>query len=487
MSTHYPKSGKRRKWTVAELKAIPQSLVGDTLSDGEGLSGEVRIAKDGAMSVRWKYAFSWEGKVKWFHAGTWPKDDLDAIRRRRDAARDLKAQGVNPNTQKAADRVTLQRQAESVIEDDKARKASQLTVSDMFDAWIEDGVKRADGNASIRSRFDNYVTPVVGSLPVSSVTDGDLKGALKAAVDRGVDRTAVLLSQELKQMFTWAEKRQPWRRLLADGNPADLLEIKKVVSDDYDIENIRERVLSADELRELGERFALLTQQYEEAPAGTKYDFPRPVKETSQLAIWICLSTLSRIGETLMAEWTHVDFKNRTWYIPKENVKGERGRKQEHLIYLSDFALRQFLKLKKLTGKQRWLFPAKALTSKNHVDLKSVTKQMTDRQEQFTERAEPIKGRRQDNSLVLSRGKNGKWTPHDMRRTGATMMQALKVPPDVIDRCQNHVLGGSKVRRAYQHHEYKEEMKVAWDALGTELERIFSIPSNQHHSSSSST
>ena len=30
-----------------------------------------------------------------------------------------------------------------------------------------------------------------------------------------------------------------------------------------------------------------------------------------------------------------------------------------------------------------------------------------------------------DNSLVLARGANGDWTPHDMRRTAATMMQAL--------------------------------------------------------------
>jgi integrase len=134
-----------------------------------------------------------------------------------------------------------------------------------------------------------------------------------------VDRTAVLLDGELKQMFAWSEKRQPWRRLLTDGNPADLLEIKKVVSDDYDLDNIRERVLTPDELRELRDRFALIAQQYADAPEGKKYSVPRPVKDTSQLAVWICLGTLSRIGETLMAEWSHVDFQKKTWFIPREN------------------------------------------------------------------------------------------------------------------------------------------------------------------------
>ena len=59
-----------------------------------------------------------------------------------------------------------------------------------------------------------------------------------------------------------------------------------------------------------------------------------------------------------------------------------------------------------------------------------------------------------------------------MRRTGATLMQALRVPLDVIDRCQNHFLGGSLVRRAYEQHEYTEEMRKAWSALGERLDAL---------------
>ena len=59
-----------------------------------------------------------------------------------------------------------------------------------------------------------------------------------------------------------------------------------------------------------------------------------------------------------------------------------------------------------------------------------------------------------------------------MRRTAATTMQALRVSPDVIDRCQNHLLPGSKVRRHYLHHDYAEEKREAWRLLGERLEAI---------------
>jgi hypothetical protein len=101
----------------------------------------------------------------------------------------------------------------------------------------------------------------------------------------------------------------------------------------------------------------------------------------------------------------------------------------------------------------------------DHVSVKSVSKQVGDRQMKFKSR-KPLAHRRNDDSLVLANGENGEWTPHDLRRTAATMMQALRVGPDVIDRCQNHVLPGSKGRRHYLHHDYAEEKRAARRLLG---------------------
>ena len=94
-----------------------------------------------------------------------------------------------------------------------------------------------------------------------------------------------------------------------------------------------------------------------------------------------------------------------------------------------------------------------------------------DRQIQFKNRTR-LKNRVNDNALVLSNGKHGDWTPHDLRRTGATIMQSLGISLDLIDRCQNHVLSGSKVRRHYMHHDYEQEKREAWQLLGHKLEGI---------------
>jgi len=464
--TRYPKQGKGRRWTVAELKAIQTVWKGDTLSDGDGLSGEVRVAADGAVAVRWKYAFRWEEKIAWFQAGTWPANTLDEVRARRDEARRLIHTGVHPNAHKKAERVEAQKKVDAVLQEAAERQAGEVTVQDMYKEWILHGVRRGDGNVALQRSFEKDVLPRIGSTPVRLITESELRDMLLSLVKRGVNRTADVTCSNIQQMFRWAEKRAPWRKLLAEGNPADLLEIEKIVSPDYDLNGIRKRVLLEEELQELAGIFADMEFAYDSAPAGHKYEVTRPLKKTTQLALWICLSTMTRIGETLKAEWAHVDLEAATWFIPAENTKT----KTEISIGLSDFTVRQMKALKDETGTTAWLFPAR--DGKSHVDEKSVTKQVADRQIRFKSRSKNLTRRAEDNSLVLGGGANGEWIPHDMRRTGATLMQQLRIQPDVIDRCQNHYLGGSLVRRSYQQHDYAEEMREAWGKLGTRLDEL---------------
>ncbi|MBH4487170.1 integrase, partial [Pseudomonas aeruginosa] len=108
-----------------------------------------------------------------------------------------------------------------------------------------------------------------------------------------------------------------------------------------------------------------------------------------------------------------------------------------------------------------------------------------DRQCRFKNRSKPLTGRHHDDSLVLSKGAKGEWTPHDLRRTGATMMQELGVTLEIIDRCQNHLLGGSKVRRHYLHHDYAKEKTEAWHQLGDKLAAILASSAISDSSSQS--
>lgn len=468
--TRYPKSGRSRRWTVIELKAIGPAWRGDSLADGDGLSGTVRASDTDVITIHWRYAYKRAGRVAWHYCGTWPLVSLEAIRGARDAARDAIKRGADPNEKRQADRIEERDRVRATVAAELQRRAEDVTLEDLARAWLNSGVLRKDGNADLRRAFEKDVFPRVGSNPVRMTTEQNLRDVLIAIVERGSNRVAVRLWRDLRQMLAWAEKRQPWRRMLIDGNPAELVRIETIVPVDYDMSNVRERTLNANEIRELQDIFDRMDADYQ--GAADKRRAVRPLQTESRLALWISLSTLCRIGELLMAEWKHLDLKAGTWFIPKENAKGARGKKQDQLVFLSPFALHRFKALRSLTGHTDWCFPSRDVGV--HIDVKTVTKQVGDRQHRFKDRKR-LKGRRNDDSLVLARGANGDWTPNDLRRTGATMMQALGITPEVVDRCQNHVLKGSRVRRHYLTHPYNIEKRDAWHRLGAEIEGILAM------------
>lgn len=459
----YPKSGKGRRWTTFELKSVPSTWRGDTLSDGDGLSGEVRVSEGDVVSIRFRYAFKWERRVAWHQCGTWPASSLEAIRQQRDRARALARAGINPSDRKKATRIEAQAKVAAVIAEEARQAAERLTNREMFEAWIADGVLRADGNAELRRLFNKDVLPLLGHLEVRKTTDVHLRDALrKVGRERKRSGLAVMLLADLRQMYRWAEKRKPWRPLLVEGNPAELVDLKSVVPIGYR-PAVRERVLDDAEIRELRGIFDRMQAEYEVAPDRRRA--PRPVQKQTQIAMWISLSTLCRIGELVKARWENVDLDAGEWLVPAENTKT----KVEWLVFLSGFAIAKFKELHQLTGSGKWCFPAS--DGEGPLDPKTMSKQIGDRQIQFKARKE-LRSRRNDNSLVLAGGRNGAWTPHDMRRTGATMMQKLGIVPDTIDRCQNHVLPGSKVRRHYLHYDFVQQKLDAWEELGKELQNI---------------
>lgn len=326
------------------------------------------------------------------------------------------------------------------------KKALNASVRQMFDAWISDGVTRKDGNAELRRSFEKDVLTAIGDKSVKEVTEHDLRALLRAMVKRGVNRMTTRVYNDLVQFFAWAEKRQPWRTLMIEGNPAELLDIDRILPIGTMANTERTRIFSPDEIRELRDIFVKMDADYE--AAANKRSTSQPLKTETKVALWLCLSTACRIGELLQARWEHLDLGSRIWRIPAGNTKQTNGEQQEHIVYLSDFAIGRFESLRSISSEDsKWCFPARNSTAgDNHVCVKSVSKQIGDRQMQFKNR-KPLKNRKNDNSLVIANGLYGEWTPHDLRRTAATMMQSLGVSLDVIDRCQNHVMAGSRVRR----------------------------------------
>ncbi len=447
---------------TAKAKDKPYKLM-----DGDGL--QLRVATDGDKT--WLVRYTINGMERQYRLPRKYREasgdgfcSLQDAREEAAKIRSLARQGIDYQVQllQVADA-----EKQRLSEEASAKKAEGLTFHDMFQAWMQDGVRRKDGNAELLRSFSADVLPLIGSKSIKDITEHDLRGVLRALVNRGVNRAAVVMRNNLKQMFAWAEKRQPWRKLLIDGDPMELIEIEKIVSPTYDLNNQRDRILSAEEIRELQQIYLDLRASYDAAE--NKRTAPHPVDPVIQCATWIMLSTMSRVGETSMARWEHVNFESGKWFIPKANVKGNLS---DFDVYLSEFSLKHFRRLYELTGHTDWCFPARH--KDGHVDVKSMSKQIGDRQSMFKKSADggprrPMKNRKHDNTLVLGEGRKGAWTPHDLRRTGATLMQSMGVSLEIIDRCQNHVLPGSKVRRHYLLHDYAAEKREAWRLLGERL------------------
>ena len=462
------------KLTAKQLEVLTSADDGRTLREDGGLTAKVRAGVRG-VTVLFRYEFKLHGIKRDHRLGSWPKKSLAQIRAERDEMRVSVTKGVDPSIARKAARIEAQAAIIATIANAERESAENKTVTDLFEEWMRDGVSRQDGNTELRRSFTKDVLPIIGNKPLRNLTEKDLLTVLRSVKARGLNRAVVIRSKDIGQMLRWAEKRKPWRALMVDGNPADLIDVNKLL--DHDYQEQRDRVLSPDEIRELRDIFARLAHDYDALPAGQKYSGIRPVNPRVQCAVWICLSTLCRIGELLKSEWRHVDLEKGTWLIPANATKGHKGKRQDHHVFLSSFAVKQFKRLKEKSGHTPFCFPSK--DESNHVDTKTVSKLIGDRQCSFKNRKNPLSGRHHDDSLVLSQGNSREWTPHDLRRTGATMMQELGVPLDIIDRCQNHLLGGSKVRRHYLHYDYAKEKNEAWNILGQHLETIFACPSHR--------
>ena len=176
---------------------------------------------------------------------------------------------------------------------------------------------------------------------------------------------------------------------------------------------------------------------------------------TTELAIWIMLSTCCRVGELSQARWEEINMEDGEWSIPAGNSKNAK----EHTIFFSDFTKELFQALHCVTGGSDWCIPSR--DGNRHVCLKSITKQIRDQV-----RSEPLSNRTNATGALLLSG--GGWTPHDLRRTGATMMGELGAIGEVIERCLNHV-EQNKLKRIYQRQELKTEQREAWRLLGDRI------------------
>jgi integrase len=445
------------KLTVRAIESAKGKEKPYYLPDGDGL--RLRVAVDGMKTWQVKYTADKKETTVTLPRRYGPQTNagylsLADARHEAAAIRALARSGIDHQQKVRDDNETQHRQREQ-------QHAEALTVRDLYDAWFptiatKRGKRgRKDGGAEIARTFGKFVLNEIGSKVLTQLYAVDVRPILTRVSDGGANRQATALLVDVKQMFRWGDQNQPWKRLLASS---DVLAIRAedIVSGGYDPvrDNERDRVLTETEIHALANLL--------------------PGAELSlaiRSAVWIMLSTGTRVGETVAARWSDVNLQHGLWLLPAENTKS--GVSLD--VQLSNFALGQFAALwearEKLPEEQRseWVFPSNRNRTAA-LNNQTIGKALADRQRTD---GKPLPGRTEHlHALVLE---GGPWKCHDLRRTCGTLMQSLGVPESIIHRCLNHART-DKLDRVYLQHDYATEMANAWRLLG---QRITLLTSNE--------
>lgn len=439
-----------KAFTVKFLESLNPADVGQRYS-AEGMRATVRPA-GAAVSVQFTWRYRYSGKTREIAVGTWPKLSLAEVRQERKTLADTLARGQDPAELRAVVKLQARAevheagaQAQARIEAAAAMQA-RMTVKELFGKWEQSALSaRKDKGAEVRRSFEKDVLPAIGDMAAEDVRRVDVARILDGVVSRDARILARNLLGDIRQMYGF-------------GIARGLLEIdptSHMKRDSYGKKVERDRVLTDAEIKALAKAL----------PAAN-------MATTAELAIWVQLATCCRVGELLQARWEDVDLDGRAWRISADVAKNEH----EHTVHLSEFALKKFQALRALTGVTVvdgsskpgvWVMPAR--NGEGHVDIKSLTKQIGDRQR--GDKDAMSKRSAHGKALILA---GGKWTPHDLRRTGATIMVGLGVLPEVVERCLNH-REQNRVKRIYQRHDYKKEMRDAWQLLGERIEALLAV------------
>lgn len=395
--------------------------------DGGGLILEVTEA-GGRRVARAVYRFRLNGTRPDMRLGTWPDRTLAELREARDKARELVNRGLDPREAARAEKAAAQAA--------QAQAAARLTVAGAFAKWDKLHLRRAfkDQGAEVRRYFERDVLPVLGALPMEDLTRARVAALVDGALERDAPRAAQMLLGYLRQFCRWVLARG-----YLDADPTAALSKASIKTN-----GPRERALTDAEVRDLARLL----------PGA---DLP----PWAQPAVWLLLATAARVGELLGARWEDFDLEAREWTIPAERAKNGR----EHVIDLSDFALARLAEIEALRSGP-WLVAGRGFDGPTNE--KSLSKLVLDRQR--PEGYRPLANRKAAGlrALVLP---GGPWVPHDLRRTAATLMQALGVAPAVIEKALNHT-EPRRLVATYQRYDYRTERRDAFNRLGEHLERL---------------
>ena len=435
------------------IKAVAADPENDTYFKSPNVSGlYLRVTKSGRKA--WQVRYSTKVGDDWRDR----KTTIGNFQQRQGGGgftvkqAERQAETIKINARSGGDPVGKRKEAakqKAEAERQEQRDATKrTTLAELLNLWHETELRHShkDEGAESARWVKSNLLPKYGDLEASEFSRADFFKVLNPMKRAGKNRAANAMLAVTKQMFTFAVAQG-----IVEANP--VADITKRAAGGEDPE--RDRVLCSYEDPDTQKQVPdELTELFRKLPDSG-------LSETAQIAIHLTLATVCRIGELLKARWDDIDLGSGEWTIPEDNSKNGRA----HLVNLSDYAMQYFERLHDITGGTDWCFPNASVT--NHIDPKAITVQISDRQK--GDGGTVYKGRtKQCDSLVLPRGK---WTPHDLRRTGATLMADKGVMGSVIEHCLNHTQE-DRMARIYNRHKPRREMIEAWDILGKELAKL---------------
>ncbi len=281
---------------------------------------------------------------------------------------------------------------------------------------------------SAQSTINNVFIPSWGNRPVHEITRADIVKVLDEYSDRPARRKEI--HSLLRKLFNWATDRQD-----IEVSPLAGMKAPKAVPS-------RRRVLSDEEIVALWR-----------ATENSGWPWGPFVR--------MLILTMQRRQEVAEMDWSEIDLDARRWTLPADRAKND----QEHVIPLTSLALAE---LQLLGPKRKGL----VFTTTGTTPVSGFFK---GRAALHKDMIAYLKAKQIEDGGDPDQVEVPNWRLHDIRRTGATHLQSLRVPVEVTESVLNHISGTrAGVAGIYNRYKYDDEKRTALDAWDTKLQSLLS-------------
>ena len=289
------------------------SVSGDKHADGQGLYLHV---KD--VGKYWRMSYRYIGRQKTLALGVYPAVSLAKARRRRDKARELLADGIDPGVAKRQEK---QAKADAAANTFEAAARVWLTKT---------AAKRAEVTQTRITRLlELDIFPFIGNLPMSTIGPRDvLDRAVRKIEARGSIDTAHRAMQICGQVFRYA---------VAVGSAE-----RDVTAD------LRGALATIPE-----SHFSAITEPHH-AAALMRSIFDYTGHPCTVAALKLTPLVFVRPGELRTAEWAEIDLNAAEWRIPGRKMK----MKNDHIVPLCKQAVELLRSVHPISGHGRFVFPS---------------------------------------------------------------------------------------------------------------------------------